>query len=619
MGSSLAARITTAFLLVALGITATGIYAAGRLHSAISAYQEAAIRLSPADAAASQVLADIHRQSGSAYQFLSTGSASAMSEFAAAAGALETSLNSLESLLTAEEQQAILAEIRTAAAQYHQAANTAFRLAEAGNADQALQVMESQANQALNRAVSAAQNLIDQMEASAAGAAERAALLVARARLAILVSLTVACAAGLLTGFVIVRRLASGIRQVSATARAVAQGDLTVEIPQINTKDEIGEMAAAFGSMLNYLRALAAEVAGSVGETRRAAQALAEAAEASTASASQTTEVMAGVAAGAASQSQATKEMRETVEQLAVTIQQISQGSQTTASEVQRAVELLSEVCEILEQVKAYAHGVATATGEAAESSRSGAHVIEEAVAGMGRIRASVARTMQTMGELAQLSSRIGEITGVIAEIASQTNLLALNAAIEAARAGEHGRGFTVVAEEVRRLAERSATSVHSINDLVSDIQTRTQLVLEAMELERQETEQGSALAEKAGQSLAELLRVVEGAVADLSEIAEFIGDVYTKAGELTAAFDNVAAITEENSAATEEMAASTEQITALVAQVAVISQQNAAAAQQVSANVEAVRTAAEEVAGLARGLAQASAATREKLARFRY
>lgn len=285
---------------------------------------------------------------------------------------------------------------------------------------------------------------------------------------------------------------------------------------------------------------------------------------------------------------------------------------------MQQAAQLLAEMADTLETVSANAANVAEDTDRAAETAHRGAEVVASTVAGMDRIRLVVGKAAERIKHLEALSVQIGQITEAISSIAEQTNLLALNAAIEAARAGEHGRGFAVVADEVRKLAERSAASAKQIGDLIANIQAGTAEAVQAMVAGTDEVQTGSKLAAEAGRSLDEIRDRVQRAAADVRGIAEAVVQVRKGAQNVVHAFDQMAAVTEENTAATEEMSASVTQVAKAVERIAAIAQENAAASQEVSSSVEELTASSEEVASSAQGLAKIAQELQEQVARFK-
>ncbi len=202
-------------------------------------------------------------------------------------------------------------------------------------------------------------------------------------------------------------------------------------------------------------------------------------------------------------------------------------------------------------------------------------------------------------------SDQIGEIVTTIEDIASQTNLLALNAAIEAARAGEAGKGFAVVADEVRKLAERSSTSTREIGDLIKSIQKTVAEAVTAMDEGAKEVERGVLIANEAGVSLNDILKASEAVNQQADQAAAAAEQMSASANELVAAVDSVSAVVEENTAATEEMAAGSSEVTQAIENIASVSEENSAAVEEVSASAEEMSAQVEEVTASAQSLAE--------------
>lgn len=417
---------------------------------------------------------------------------------------------------------------------------------------------------------------------------------------------------------VILRPVSGTLEQFRIAIGRLADGDLTVEEMVTNRTDEIGAMTQAFNQMVHQLRQLVQNVGESSEALLIASAELTASSDQSAKGAGETAESVGGMAQGAAEQAVHTDEVRSTLEQVQQTIQQLAVGSQQTASEVSNVSHLLGQMAHGVHQVAESAQEAATYAGRAADSAHTGADVVGRTVAGMERIRQVVGESAEEIRQLGQLSDQIGEITVVISDIAEQTNLLALNAAIEAARAGEHGRGFAVVADEVRKLAERSAASTQEISNLIGNIQARTVAAVRAMEAGNAEVETGSQLAADAGQALAEILDTVGHAAQDVERISGAAQEVQQGAEQVVKAFESVAAVTEESTAATEEMAAGATQVMHSVEQVAAVSQENAAAAQQVAAAMEELSASAEEVASSAQTLSAIAERLKGQVQQFR-
>ncbi|MEI6206122.1 MAG: methyl-accepting chemotaxis protein [Desulfuromonadales bacterium] len=262
----------------------------------------------------------------------------------------------------------------------------------------------------------------------------------------------------------------------------------------------------------------------------------------------------------------ASSEVSAAAAQVNLTAEQIATGSEEVAAQsatVATAGEEMSATSgDIARNCQLAAEGAQRAT----HSAQTGAEVVENTVAVMGQIAERVQESAKTVESLGARSDQIGAIIGTIEDIADQTNLLALNAAIEAARAGEQGRGFAVVADEVRALAERTTRATREIGEMIKAIQHETKGAVEVMELGVHQVEKGTGEAAKSGQALKDILQQVNDVAMQVNQIA-------------TAA--------EEQTATTSEISSNMQQITEVVQQTSHGAHESANAAARLNSNAE--------------------------------
>ncbi len=389
-------------------------------------------------------------------------------------------------------------------------------------------------------------------------------------------------------------------RDMTSAAQHIAAGDLTVSVTPSGRGDLLGN---AFVEMISDLRALTKQVADNAVGVSAAAGQLTASAEQSAQATNQVAATVQQVAQGAAKQVQSVSAATTTVDQVARAIDGVARGAQEQAAAINQSAKITEQISAAVQEVLRNAQAGAEDAAQAAQTARSGGQTIEQTIQGMARIKSSTSMAADKVREMEAHSEQISAIVEAIDNIAGQTNLLALNAAIEAARAGEHGKGFAVVADEVRKLAEDAAQSTKEISDLIRTIQQTIDEAVRAMDEGAHEVESGVTQASEAREALGAILVAIEGLYERVDEIAAAAGVMDGASENLVNAMDGVSAVVEENTAATEEMAAGAGEVSAAIETIAALSEENGASTQEVSATVEEVNAQVEEVTASAQGL----------------
>ncbi|WP_085621725.1 MULTISPECIES: methyl-accepting chemotaxis protein [unclassified Pseudomonas] len=406
------------------------------------------------------------------------------------------------------EHAASLDDAATAMAGYRDAV-TQFGNAQAAS-EQALQHMAEQGTVLLqtSQAMTASQT-----EVRDAGAAQAKTLLA--------VATALALALGLLAAWAITRQIIIPLRQTLRAAERVASGDLTQDL-QVQRRDELGQLQASMQRMTQGLR----ELIGGIGD---------------------------GVT-----------QIASAAEELSAVTEQTSAGVNNQKVETDQVATAMNQMTATVHEVARNAEQASEAALMADQQAREGDRVVGEAVAQIERLAGEVVNSSEAMNQLKAESDKIGSVLDVIKSVAQQTNLLALNAAIEAARAGEAGRGFAVVADEVRSLAQRTQQSTEEIEELIAGLQSGTQRVASVMDSSRQLTDSSVELTRRAGSSLETITRTVSSIQAMNQQIATAAEEQTAVAEEINRSVMNVRDISDQTSAASEETASSSMELARL-------------------------------------------------------
>ena len=370
---------------------------------------------------------------------------------------------------------------------------------------------------------------------------------------------------------------------LASEARLMAEGDLTREMRlarrqiRVETGDEVGRMAASFNLMLGKLTEIS-DAFNLVSSGLRDLVLHVQGAADEVAAGSDIVVSSTGAAArGNDSAVEAVEGITAAIHEISANIQSVARSAHSQASSSVETVASIESMVRSVQTVAQATERLINIANDANQAVTEGQHAMTSTTEAMGEIRNVIRSSAGYVQDLGGMAASIDKIVGVIDEIAEQTNLLALNAAIEAARAGEHGLGFAVVAEEVWKLAERSAKSTGEISDLVHGIQDKVGKAVRNMEESTTTVDDGM----KRTDELKTTLTKISSVVSEVSHCSQEIGAATAEHSSGTQQLEQAAArlseLTQEISAATEEQSTGTEQVVKSIEQIRDMVQENAA------------------------------------------
>lgn len=382
------------------------------------------------------------------------------------------------------------------------------------------------------------------------------------------------------------RSLTNPILTLVNAATDVAAGDLSKDIEE-DRQDELGVLASSFNSMIRSMRNMISNISTSANQLSTSSVELNMAAEDISSSVEQSTATISQLAAGINEQNTSIENVADFLDTVKNTTKEMSDSVQDQAVKTNQISGSIDKLSRSVEEVSNSSVGVKASVDESRTTAKEGKLAVSQTIAEMERIRSIVINSTGRIEAFDEKNKQIGEITKVINDIADQTNLLALNAAIEAARAGEHGKGFAVVADEVRKLAERSAKASSEIAQLISAIQKESVETMVAMEEGSAEVEKGVALASQAGDALNRITDSVDSVSDHINQVVSLCEKMNDIAKEVDSNIEVVFTLTEKSAEQTGRVVQATDQVASDISNVASISETNAAAAQEIAATSE--------------------------------
>ncbi|MEK4030578.1 methyl-accepting chemotaxis protein [Pseudobacillus sp. FSL P4-0506] len=432
--------------------------------------------------------------------------------------------------LSSEEKEG-LAVFQKRLLEFRELRQKVLDLAAQNKNDQAYALYNREASQKRQQINQAINDLQDYNEQLAKRIKEKNNEKLGTARLILITVSLLGIVISIFIGLMITKIIVNPIKQIQSLMSRAEDGDFTVE-GNYRSKDEIGQLVSSFNNMINGLKQIIKTV-------------------------SETSEL---VAASSEELSASAEQSSRAGESVSTNIEELAKGSSRQLRSVEESTKIINEMAGYAEKITVHAEQVSQKVSQTSDMSSEGKQSIEKVMQQMNSINENVTGLGVSIKELSESSSEIRRINEVITAIAAQTNLLALNAAIEAARAGEAGKGFAVVADEVRKLAEQSAASAEQITNLIQIIQSNTGQTLQSMTSAATEVEAGLNVVQEAGESFEKIEISIHEVVSQIKDVASAINQLSSGTVQVADSMNVVRNVAEESAASNESVSTATKE-----------------------------------------------------------
>ncbi|MGG0657533.1 methyl-accepting chemotaxis protein [Rummeliibacillus pycnus] len=475
---------------------------------------------------------------------------------------LNDEVDHLGKQLERPKSKELLAQVSTEIENYDLIADKVIELRKNGHNEAANRLSNTEGAAELKLATDKTRELADYVKLLFKETKEQAQAMATTALTIGIIITIISILLGVLITFYMSRTIARPLVKLNQSVTVIANGDLTEPEIQIRSKDEVGELAKSFNTMKESLKGLISSLAVSSERLSASAEELSASTQEVSATSIEVSQNLENTVQTAEMNTYAAKESALAMDETAAGVQKIAESAQNL-------------------------HSSASNTSDIANV---GQEKITNAEQQMMVIQSSTKNTTNLVQSLSKQSEEIGNILKVITDITEQTNLLALNAAIEAARAGEHGKGFAVVADEVRKLAEQSKQSASQIETLTIDIQHNTKDVEKAILANLDTVEDGVHLIQDAGESFENIVQAVDHMKADIEDVSAITEEISAAAEQVAASVTEIAASTTNSTEQMELISSNLQQVTATIEEISSVSNELTHAAVEQNESVQKFR-----------------------------
>ncbi len=439
----------------------------------------------------------------------------------AARTAYRSAMERLEKLEDQEKGRELITKLKDGISAGKKANDECIELGMAGKNDEGDAAYRAGTKGSIGRLAELCQEMVKYHESGIAAGYERAQSHYAKINIFLFAAGLVAIAFAVVVTYVLTKSITVPIYRSIKAARLLADGNLAWDV-KVSSKDEFGEEA----SVIKVLLAKWKEIIRNIKD------------------------VSDNVASASVQLSASSRQMKE--------------GSGEQASRAQQVATASEELSQTVADIATNAADIATTATQTATRAKGGREIVEEAVKEVKEIATSVEESAGGMASLSELSSKVGDIIAIINEIAEQTNLLALNAAIEAARAGEHGRGFAVVADEVRKLAERTTGATSEVGDILQQIRSKVAEAVSSIEHVSARVDRGVDLSTRAGSELQNIVANVEDLQMMVQQIASAIEQMSATSQTINEDISSISRISQDTLQSSADVSKASEQLSGL-------------------------------------------------------